>query len=230
MAIKVIVSYDGTANDRDALALGRLFAEIDADVALAYVRHTQESEEARERLEDHEAHALLEGGARSLGRDVERHVVLSASTGEGLWALAEREGADVVVFGSDYRTPVGGVRPGNSASRLLDGGPAAIALAPAGLRERAAVEVTSIGVIPEGADAHTDETARALASKLGATIAASTDEAIDLLVVGSRPEAPEGRVMVSAATEYAIENAACPVLVVPRGVTVPFASPAPLTA
>src|SRR5437879_721987 len=88
MAVKVIVSYDGTANDQDALALGRLFAEIGAEVALAYVRHTQESEEMRERLEDHEAHALLEGGARSLGGDVRTHVVLSASTGEGLRKLA----------------------------------------------------------------------------------------------------------------------------------------------
>src|SRR5947209_5506337 len=125
MALRAIVSYDGTANDDDALELGRVFGRIGVEVALAYVRHIQESERAAERLEDHEAQELLARGAGSLGGPVRRHVVLSASTGEGLWALAERERADVVVFGSDYRTAPGRVRPQASAERLLAGGPAA---------------------------------------------------------------------------------------------------------
>jgi nucleotide-binding universal stress UspA family protein len=225
MALKVIVSYDDTANDQDALALGRLFADAGAEVALAYVRHTPESEQARERLEEHEAEALLERGAAALGGGVKRYVVLSASTPEGLSALAQREQADVIVFGSDYRTPAGRVQPQPSAGRLLEGGPAAIALAPAGLRDRDRVGVASIGLIPDGGDPEAEATARGLAASLGAKIERSTDEPPDFLVVGSRPEAPPGEVMVSAATEYAIENAACPVLVVPRGVTVPFGSP-----
>jgi nucleotide-binding universal stress UspA family protein len=225
MTPRVIVSYDDTANDQDALALGRLLADAGAEVALAYVRHTQESEEAKERLEEHEAESLLERGAASLEGDVQRHVVLSASTPEGLSALAEREHADVIVFGSDYRTPVGQVQPGTSATRLLEGGPAAIALAPAGLRDRDGLSVARVGLIPDGGDPETEETAKGLATSLGAHIDRSTDEPPDFLVVGSRPEAPPGRVMVSAATEYAIENATCPVLVVPRGVTVPFGSP-----
>ena len=45
---------------------------------------------------------------------------------------------------------------------------------------------------------------------------------VDLLVIGSRPEAPEGRVMLSAHTQNAIENATSPVLVLPRGVPVRF--------
>jgi nucleotide-binding universal stress UspA family protein len=189
MALKVIVSYDDTANDRDALALGRLFAEGGATVALAYVRHTQESDEARERLEEHEAEQLLERGAGELGGNVERHVVLSASTGEGLWELAEREGADVIVFGSDYRSAPGRVQAGTSAQRLLAGGPSAVALAPSDLRERADVGVTAVGVIPDSGDPATVESARALAAMLGATVAGSTDEPIDFLVVGSRPDA-----------------------------------------
>ena len=50
MATKIIVSYDGTENDRDALALGRLLAEAGASLELAYVRHAQEAESGRERL------------------------------------------------------------------------------------------------------------------------------------------------------------------------------------
>ncbi|TMM14536.1 MAG: universal stress protein [Actinobacteria bacterium] len=222
MGPKVIVSYDDTANDRDALALGRVFASAGATVSLAYVRHTKESEHAQERLEEREAQALLERGAQALGGNVQRHVVLSASTGEGLWQLAERERADIVVFGSEYRTPVGRVSPGTSATRLLEGAPAAVALAPAGLRDRDSVQVERIGLIPDDGDESAEETAKGLAARLGAKIASSIDEPVDLLVVGSRPEAPEGRVMISASVEYAIENAFSPVLVVPRGVVLPF--------
>ena len=39
MSPKIIVSYDDTDNDRDALALGRLLAVSGAELSLAYVRH-----------------------------------------------------------------------------------------------------------------------------------------------------------------------------------------------
>ena len=50
MSTKVIVSYDGTANEDDAIALGRVFARAGADVSLAYVRHTHEPDSERESL------------------------------------------------------------------------------------------------------------------------------------------------------------------------------------
>ena len=64
MAPKTIVSYDDTLNDHDALALGRVLAEAGAELQLAYVRHTTQSQRSREELEEHEAEALLERGAR----------------------------------------------------------------------------------------------------------------------------------------------------------------------
>jgi nucleotide-binding universal stress UspA family protein len=64
-------------------------------------------------------------------------------------------------------------------------------------------------------------TARSLADSLGARLT-SADASCDLLVVGSRPEAPEGRVMVTAQAQNAIENATAPVIVVPRGVELGF--------
>src|SRR5437660_1367595 len=97
MTPKVIISYDGTANDQDALVLGRLFGSVGAELELAYVRHSAEADPARE-----------------------------------------------------------------SAA---------------------------------------------------------------LIVVGSRPDAPQGRVLVSAANQYLIETSERPVLVVPRGVAVPFRVP-----
>jgi nucleotide-binding universal stress UspA family protein len=213
MTTRVIVSYDDTDNDRDALALGRVFAELGAEVALAYVSHSDEADHAT---------ALLERGAQTLAGNVATHVVLNASTGDGLRALAEREQADIVVFGSEYRTAAGHVQPGTSARRLLDGGPAAVALAPAGFRGHNASELNRIGVLSDDGETSVSDSARALAYALGGTVVRSGREAADFLVVGSRPEAPKGHVLVSAVSDYAIETATVPVLVVPRGVTVAF--------
>jgi nucleotide-binding universal stress UspA family protein len=219
MALKIIVSYDDTDNDRDALALGRLLAYSGADLSLAYVRHSQGGA-----LEEKEAEALLERGAASVGApDMARHVVVNAGTSVGLTELAEREGADVIVFGSEYRTAPGTVKPGIPAHKLLLGGPAAIAIAPAGLRSNPSVSVNTVGVIDEG-DAAARETAESLAAALGATVAEHGSGPIDLLVVGSRPESPLGKVTLSAASDYAVETASQPVLVVPRGSAVSFAA------
>jgi nucleotide-binding universal stress UspA family protein len=225
MAAKTIVSYDDTLNDHDALALGRLLADAGAQLILAYVRHTTQTERAREELEEHEAEALLDRGARWLGDlDVERRVVVSASTAEGLRWLAEQEDAEIVVFGSDYRTAAGHVAPQHSAQTLLEGGPAAIAIAPANFRSDRSPRIARIAVLPARSDDGSTATARELADALGAVVTNDRRHA-DLLVVGSRSEAPDGRVMVTAAAQNEIENATCPVLVVPRGVTVEFGAP-----
>ena len=227
MATKIIVSYDGTDNDRDALALGRLLAGAGASLALAYVRHAHEAESGRERLAEHEAAALLETGAHVLGQpDVPRHVVLSASTPEGLRDLALAEHADLIAFGSEYRTAPGHVDPQASARRLLDGGPIALAVAPAGFAERLDYQVRTIAAIGEDGDPCARETAEALASRLGGEVASRAGGDVDLVVVGSKPGTVTGRVTISAAAEYLIELSRCPVIVLPRGVTVRFDSPA----
>ena len=56
MALKIIVSYDDTDNDRDALALGRLLAFSGAELSLAYVRHSFGGA-----LEEKQAEELLAG-------------------------------------------------------------------------------------------------------------------------------------------------------------------------
>lgn len=229
MALKIIVSYDDTDNDRDALALGRLLAYSGAELSLAYVRHSQ-AEGEPEALEEKQAEELLARGAASIGApDMQRHVVVNASTSDGLLELAERENADVIVFGSDYRTAAGTVKPGIAAHKLLLGDPAAIAVAPADLRSRPSVSVNTVGVIDEGDEA-ARETARSLAAALGATVAEHGSGPVDLLVVGSRPESPQGKVTLSAASDYAVETATYPVLVVPRGAPVSFAAPQAQTA
>jgi nucleotide-binding universal stress UspA family protein len=218
----VIVSYDGTDNDRDALSLGRVFAKAGADVALAYVRHAADADEARERAAQAEAESLLGQGAAELTGEVERHVVMSPATGAGLAELAEREGADILVFGSDYRTATGHVQPGTSASNLMQGGPVAVAVAPAGMRDDPSTIIEIVGEVSEPGDWSARETAESLAHAVGAEMAPKADFLVDLLVVGSHPSAVPGRVTISSAAQYILETARCPVLVVPRGGRVQF--------
>jgi nucleotide-binding universal stress UspA family protein len=215
---KIIVSYDGTDNDRDALALGKMLSRGGASLALAYVRHSADPEPGRERLAQKEAEEMLLGGAEWLGDpDVARQVVLSVSTPEGLRQLALEEGSGVIVFGSEYRTAAGHVAPQVSAQRLLEGGPLAVAIAVAGLRDRSDATISNIAAIVEEGDASAQETVEGLAGPLGATIATSPTADIDLLVLGSRRGVPTGRVTISAAASYLIETVGCSVLVVPRG-------------
>jgi nucleotide-binding universal stress UspA family protein len=223
MSPTAIVSYDDTLNDHDALGLARVFAGAGTALTLAYVRHTTLVEPDREQLEEHEAEALLERGARWLGDlDVARRVVLSPSTGDGLKWLAEQDDAELVIFGSDYRTAAGHVAPQQSAQILLEGGPAAVAIAPANYRSNRAPQIRRIGVLAENTDEAAAETARDLAKQLQAT-ATRAERDVDLLIVGSRPEAPQGRVMVTSQAQNAIENATAPVLVLARGVPLSFA-------
>jgi nucleotide-binding universal stress UspA family protein len=53
-------------------------------------------------------------------------------------------------------------------------------------------------------------------------VSGATEQNPGLLVVGSRPEAEEGRVSLSAASENLIEIATCPVLVAARGRALSF--------
>ena len=218
MATTVIVSYDGTDSDRDALALGRLLAGAGASLELAYVRHAHEPETSRERLAEHEAQDLLDAGVAALQNgDVPTHVVLSGSTPEGLRDLALRRSAAMIVFGSEYRTAPGHVDPQPSARRLLDGGPIALALAPAGFHALSDFRVETVAGVAEDGDPCVLETAESLAAQLGAHVARRATPNVELMVVGSKPGTVDGRVTISAAAEYLIELARCPVVVLPRG-------------
>jgi nucleotide-binding universal stress UspA family protein len=229
MQTHVIISYDGTDNDKDALALGAIFGDAGARISLAYVRHTTESDEAAERAAQAHAEEILETGAQWLGHpEVARHIVLSGSTGEGLWALAEREGADLLVFGSDWHTAPRHVQPGPSALRLIDGGPVAVAIASAGLRDRGMRALRTVAIAGGEFDDAAHATANQLAELSGNALALPSDERLDLLVIGSRPGTPEGRVGISAASEYLVETARASVLIVARGVALhPAESAAP---
>jgi nucleotide-binding universal stress UspA family protein len=231
MSTKIIVSYDGTANEVDAIALGRVFGQAGSEVSLAYVRHTPETDSAREEIAQREAQSLLDRGVELLGdAGAKRHVVTDRSTPQGLATLAAAEGAEVVVFCSDSHTAKGHVAVGNSAQRLLEGGHAAIAIAPVGLAGRVeGAGIQKIVAIGDG-EGGARETAEALAGALGATVAPVVNDDTDLLVIDSRSEADAGRVSLSSSAAHLIDTATCPVLVLPRGAKPAFGRTVAATA
>ena len=87
--------------------------------------------------------------------------------------------------------------------------------APASPRSR------TVGVLRGTADEAAIETAFSIADRLQATVV-DRDHGVDLLVVGSRPEARAGRVMLSSHASNVIEEATSPVLIVARGVPLHF--------
>ena len=223
MPIEIIVSYDATNMDQDALALGQVLAGEGNSLALAYVRHAKEEGGEREQLAA-EAAELLDGGARLLGQpDAPRFIVFGASTPEGLSQLATSEQASLIVFGSEYRTADGHVEPQSSARRLLEGGRIAVAVAPAGFRERnGKKKIKTIGAITPEDDPCVKTTAESLAMRLDATVATNPHVTPDLLVIGSKIGTRHGVVSMSAAGLYLMGTVHCPVLVLPRGVGVDF--------
>lgn len=139
----------------------------------------------------------------------------------------------MVVFCSDSHTARGHISIGNSAQRLLEGGPVAVAIAPVGLAEAAGGKprVQRIVAVGEaGGDGSAQATAQALAGALGAEVVPVADESTDLLVIDSRKDATPGRVSISSSASHLVEIASCPVLVTPRGTTLSFGRPVALSA
>lgn len=221
MGIEIIVSYDGTANDDDALMLGRMLAGAGANLSLAYVRHSREFDPRREEIGIHDARRRLDQGAAWLQEpEIQTHVVLNPSTSAGLAELAAAERATIVVFGSDYRTPPGHVEPQGSAQGLLEGGTVAVGVAAAGLRTASRYALSSVSISGE-TDGAAAETAHAISAATGAEIVDSGRDA-DLIVVDSRPGATPGRVALDGATRGRLNSVRGSVLVVPRGVALAF--------
>jgi nucleotide-binding universal stress UspA family protein len=223
MTSALIISYDGTANDDDALALGKLLSQTGSAVALAYVRHAREFDPRREQVAQYDAEQRLERGAALIGIPVTTHVVVGASTGQVLGKLAEELGASIIVFGSDYRTPLGRAEPGTSAQRLLENGTVAIAVAAAGLRAKPENAIKSIAVPfagPINDDARA--TAQALATKLDAEVVDASADSIDLIVVGSQQGAPKGHIVVAGEVRNELNSARSSVVALPAETRIEF--------
>ena len=218
MALKIIVSYDDTDNDRDALALGPP-ARLLRRRALARLRPPLPGRGARAEGGGGAAGARGRLGRRSghapPRRRQRRHQRRPDRAGRARERRRDR---------LRLRVPH---RPGHGQARDL--GPQTAARRPGGDRRRPGRpalatrrSASTRSASSTRATRAPGETADSLAAALGASVAEHGAGPVDLLVVGSRPESPQGKVTLSAASDYAVEAATYPVLVVPRGVALSF--------
>lgn len=149
---RVLVGHDGGEHAEDALALGQLIANRSgAELILASVvpnpvggsfvpalpadAFTELTTKAR---------TSLEAVADRVGATCE--VEQSSSPSHGLKTVCERIEADLVIVGSSPRAEAGHTRAGRKARQLMSGGESAVAVAPDGFRNRAALESIGVGV------------------------------------------------------------------------------------
>jgi nucleotide-binding universal stress UspA family protein len=232
MSGPIIVAYDGTPNADDAVALGRQLAQLTGrELMLAHIYRAAEPRPGhgsggtvgRDGFLRRRGQELL-GSAQNTAGDGARTVVEGATTtATGIRQLAERERASLIVFGSARDGEPGRVHPGSASRRLLQGAPCAVAFAPVGFRERPATTPSRIAVSHDDQAGTARRSAEALTRAIGSAQLVDGHEA-DLLLIGSRPDAEHGRVMISASAEAPLRAAASPAIVVARDVSLPVAA------
>ena len=135
---KIVVGYEDTAQGRDAFALGQVLAKIgDAPLEVAMVSPKErglltapsqtKGERTAERL-----FSQISPAPWSSGLAIDARHLVGRSAAKELATFAEREGAELIVIGSNHRGPMGQVVLGGVAEQLLNGGPCPVAIAPRG--------------------------------------------------------------------------------------------------
>jgi nucleotide-binding universal stress UspA family protein len=226
---KIIVAYDGTPHADDALAFASSLGELlGAELALAHVHRADPGDRSpsakvhgREDFLRRQGEAVLSrASAPAGGLTVSRHAIAGTTTASALRELADREHAELIVFGSAYDGPPGRVHPGSAARRLLQSAGSAIAIAPDGFRERTPSESLAVSYAQDDAHGSARRTAKALAAHAAGTAREDAEAEGDVLVLGSSAGAPSGRVKTSATSDRLIQAARVPVIVLPEGATV----------
>lgn len=140
---KIIIGVDDSDRSADAVALGAQLARAaGAEIILAnaYPFDTMPSRATTPQLDAHlrdrAMETLLRHFATLRGVRADLRALPGGSPARGLQALAEREGAALIVIGSSHRGGVGRVLAGTTAERLLHGAPCPVAVAPRGHAER----------------------------------------------------------------------------------------------
>ena len=154
----VVVGFDGSAQGRDAIALGRTLADL-LDLRLvvagvvAYVPQAPVTA-AIGSLEQAAVHEFgeLRNAARDALAGTEAEIVGLESTSpvHALETLAAQRSAELIVVGSTHRGRGGRIAIGGMAERLLSAGPRAVAIAPRGYASGEGDGIASVGVGHDG--------------------------------------------------------------------------------
>jgi nucleotide-binding universal stress UspA family protein len=209
MTRTIVVGYDGTDHGDDALALGRLLAQIAGDelvVACAYpddplgesaAAHEVTAglrEEAAAKLQRAQRWLAGSGGAADAdgGVSVDLRAVAGASPSHVLHDLAEASGALAIVVGATHHGKALRLLAGSTPDAVLNHAPCAVAVAPDGYRHQlhGSGGVRQVAVAYDGSPeaGHALEVAAAFARGAGARLRVVT--AINSAAVGIYPPPP----------------------------------------
>lgn len=147
MGGELVIGYDGTPEGEDALALARLLARpLEGELVAACVKalpHPRPRGSERRRRLEQEAERTLAGAA---GEDLRRRAIVASSAARGLFELAEKDGARLLVVGSSHHSGLGAVLAGGVARALLQGAPCPVAVAPRGYHAQDVDRLRVLGV------------------------------------------------------------------------------------
>jgi nucleotide-binding universal stress UspA family protein len=181
---RIIVGVDRRAGGRDALALAKLLqGACGGELVAVYVYPfdrtvTLEEAGAVEAVLHEDLLAELEQELVGAGSSARAIVVSDSLPARALKAIAERDGADLIVVGAPHRAGAERVLGGDVAAGTLRGAPCAVAVAPAGFGHGAG----GLGDIGVGFD-DSPESREAL--RLGARVARAAGAALRVVCVAS---------------------------------------------
>jgi nucleotide-binding universal stress UspA family protein len=151
----VVVGFDARTSGADALTLGRAIGRATGSRLIVVAVHPAPAAISPGRVDAewvadrHRVAQEILDRARDLvdpAEPAEYRIVASSSAAHGLHDVAEGAGAGMIVVGSHHSAAEARMFAGSTAARLLSGSVCPVAVAPAGLRDRATLSVTRIGV------------------------------------------------------------------------------------
>jgi nucleotide-binding universal stress UspA family protein len=186
---RIVVGLDESERAQDALAFGKLIAEV-AGASLTIAGVVQFDPRWGERdpsFQEAEAACseMLKSAAGSVGGDP--RIVASTSAARGLHALAEESGADLVVVGSSKHGSHGQIFAGSVAMALLHGSPCSVAIAPIGFAQQAPDAIAEVTLGYDGSE----ESRLALAE--AADLARAADAPLHVVAVAETPPVVYGK-------------------------------------
>lgn len=197
---RILVGYDGTEGGRDAIALGRLLGERNADFLLVDVIPPVGLGIGVRRLEDEEPPQsrgfFLEALRELADRPVETRTYVANSPARVLTRIAEEEDFDLIAIGPSYPGIAGRILLGSVGNGLMHGAAAPVAAATRGFDKHRRHTIGEIAVAwdgsPEAREAmvHAEVIARREGARLRLLTVAIRETMLPG-VIGWEPAAPK---------------------------------------
>ena len=184
MFARIVVGVDCRTGGRDALALAALLQRVGGGELVAVYAYpfdrtvSLDEADAVEAVLHEDLLAELEHELTCTGVSARPVVVADGFPARAVQAIAERDGADLIVVGAPHRAGADRVLGGDVAAGTLRGAPCAVAVAPAGFAEGERT-LRTVGV---GFDSSAESR---MALRLGGRVARAAGAALRVVSVAS---------------------------------------------